>query len=143
MALYFLTELPSSLLNAPPSSIILDLPVFQNPFLRHETSVFESVPQPLALLPCDSPLSLSGTSPSCSIVSFQVCRHLVSLKARLTQTCLCRVVVCVELVSGHPRPSLFGHQCTVGVLAGTHGCATKSRMTLWQSANPCVCWLES
>ena len=43
----------------------------------------------------------------------------------------------VELVVGHPRPSLFGHRCTVGVLAGTHRCATESRVTLWQSANPC------
>ena len=39
--------------------------------------------------------------------------------------------------SGHPRPSLFGHGCTVGVLARTHRCATESRVTLWQSANPC------
>ena len=29
-------------------------------------------------------------------------------------------------LSGHPRPSLFGHRCTVGVLAGTHRCATES-----------------
>ena len=28
------------------------------------------------------------------------------------------------------------HWCTVGVLAGTHQCATESRVTLWQSANP-------
>ena len=41
----------------------------------------------------------------------------------------------MEPVVGHPRPSLFG--CTVGVLAGTHRCATESGVTLWQSANPC------
>ena len=29
----------------------------------------------------------------------------------------------VEAVVGHPRPSLFGHRCTVGVLAGTLRCA--------------------
>ena len=28
------------------------------------------------------------------------------------------------------------HRCTVCVLAGTHQCATESRMTLWQNANP-------
>ena len=45
-------------------------------------------------------------------------------------------------LSGHPRPSLSKHRCTVGVLAGTHRCATESRVTLWQSANPCFvcCW---
>ena len=26
----------------------------------------------------------------------------------------------------------------MGVLAGTHRCATEPRVTLWQSANPCV-----
>ena len=43
----------------------------------------------------------------------------------------------VEAVVGQSRPSLFGHRCSVGVLAGTHQCATESRVTLWQSANPC------
>ena len=35
------------------------------------------------------------------------------------------------------------HWCAVGVLAGTHQCATESTVTLWQSANPFICWLES
>ena len=47
------------------------------------------------------------------------------------------MVVSWRLRSGRPRPSLFGHQCTVGILAGTHRCATESKVTLWQSANPC------
>ena len=78
-------------------------------------------------------------------VSFQVCQHLDSLKARLSQDLVFVVWSFVESwsLSGHPRPSLFGHPCTVGVLAGTHQCATLSRVTLWQSANPCMCWLES
>ena len=65
------------------------------------------------------------------------------LRARLSQTCRCRVVgrrLVEAVVVGHPRPSLFGHQCTVGVLAGIYRCATESRVTLWQSTNPCcVC----
>ena len=48
--------------------------------------------------------------------------------------CRLSVVVSWRVTSGHPRPSLFGHRCTVGVLAGR---ATESRVTLWQSANPC------
>ena len=43
---------------------------------------------------------------------------------------------------GPPTAFLVRHRCTVGVLAGTHRCATESRVTLWQSANPswCGCW---
>ena len=72
-------------------------------------------------------------------VSLQVSVCTCFLKARLSQDLVCRVVCgrLVEVTSGHPRPSLFGHRCTVGVVAGTHLCATESRVTLWQSANPC------
>ena len=42
---------------------------------------------------------------------------------------------------GHPRPSLAGHRCSVGVLAGTHRCAMMPRVASRQSANPFVgCW---
>ena len=78
---------------------------------------------------------------STNFVSFQVCQNLVSLQARLSQDLVFVVssVVCrvVELVSGHRRPSLFRQRYTVGVFAGTHQCATESRVTLWQSDNPC------
>ena len=47
----------------------------------------------------------------------------------------------MEVVSGPPTAFPFGHWCTVGVLAGTHRCATESRTTLGQCANPlCACW---
>ena len=43
----------------------------------------------------------------------------------------------MKLDVGHPRPSSVEAQlCTVGVLVGTHQCATVSRMTLWQRAKP-------
>ena len=38
--------------------------------------------------------------------------------------------------SGHPRPSRVRHQCTVGVLAGTHWGDDSSRVLSHQSANP-------
>ena len=41
----------------------------------------------------------------------------------------------VELVVGHPRPSLFGHRCTVESLPGPTG------VPLWQSANPCCAFV--
>ena len=44
------------------------------------------------------------------------------------------VVVWRSFVGGH---LVVGHRCTVGVLARTHRSATESRVTLWQSANPC------
>ena len=67
-----------------------------------------------------------------------VCQHLFP-----ESTFVLRLVFVVWSVvvswslSGHPRLSLCGHQCTVGVLAGTHPCATVSRVSLWQKANPC------
>ena len=65
--------------------------------------------------------------------------HLL-LNARLSQglsvsCCRLSVVVFVELVVDHAAFPVR-HPCTVGVLAGTHRCATVSRVTLWQSANP-------
>ena len=50
--------------------------------------------------------------------------------------------VFVEVTSGHPRSSLFGQRCTVGVLGRIHRCVTEVRVTLWQSVNPswCGCW---
>ena len=72
--------------------------------------------------------------------------HLVE-KARLTQglswSC-CRLSVVglqSSLRATHGLPPQR-HWRTVGVLARTHQCATESRMTLWQSANPFLCWLE-
>ena len=86
------------------------------------------------------------------LVRFQVCDCTRFLQARLTQSLslsCCRLsgVVLVEVASGHPRASPVGHRCTVGVLAGTHRCASESRVTLGQGANPSVCrcwwWVES
>ena len=49
----------------------------------------------------------------------------------------CRFGVAREACCGPPTASPpQRHWCTVGVLVGTHQCATESRMTLWQSANP-------
>ena len=44
---------------------------------------------------------------------------------------------------GPPTAFPFGHRCTVGVLPGTHRCASESRMTLRQRANPLSSWIES
>ena len=76
-------------------------------------------------------------------VSFQVCQHKVAERTFVLRPCLsgCRLswVVSWSLCRAtHSLPPLR-HWCTVGVLAGTHQCATESRLTLWQSANPlCV-----
>ena len=48
----------------------------------------------------------------------------------LTLVCVLWSFVCSRLHGGSRAthgPSLFGHRCTVGVLAGTHRCATESR----------------
>ena len=61
--------------------------------------------------------------------------HLL-LKARLSEGLS---VSCCRLCGARCGPSTsfpVGHRCTVCVLAGTHRCATESRVTLWQSANP-------
>ena len=73
-------------------------------------------------------------------ISFQVCQHLDSLKARLSRDLVFVVwsVVVSWSLSGHPRPSLLGHRCTVGVLAGTHRCATESRVTVARHQPLCV-----
>ena len=68
------------------------------------------------------------------------------MKTRLTQGLslsggrLSGVVSRDLLRATHAFP--VGHRCTVVVLAGTHRCATESRVTLWQSAIPswCGCW---
>ncbi len=51
-------------------------------------------------------------------------------------------VVSWKLLRAHGLPP-WKHWCTVGFIAGTHQCATESKMTLWQSANPSLCCLES
>ena len=75
-------------------------------------------------------------------VSFQVCVNAwFRWKQVCLETCRCLVVVCGRLRWGCGPPTAFpvGHQCTVGVLAGSHRCPTESRVTLWQSANPSWC----
>ena len=55
----------------------------------------------------------------------------------VTKAWHCNLGLAVSVVSReacHGPPT--AHWCTVGVLTGTHQCATESRMTLWQSANP-------
>ena len=51
----------------------------------------------------------------------------------------CRSSDCGGYV-GPPTAFPVGHWCTVGVLAGTHRCATESRVTLWQKTNTFL-WL--
>ena len=69
-----------------------------------------------------------------------MCHHLVAESTPVSRL-VCRVVVgrLAEFVSGHPRPSLLGNRFTVGVLAGTHRCATDSRVTPWQAQTLVVC----
>ena len=59
---------------------------------------------------------------------------------------VCSFLLCVRVVTccraTHDLPA-YGPPCTVGVLARTHWGATESRMTLWQSVNPLLWWLES
>ena len=77
-------------------------------------------------------------------VRFQVCVNSCFLEAHLSQDLVfvvLSVVVSWSLCRAPPTAFPCGHWCTVGVLAGTHQCATESRVTLWQSANPSVCWL--
>ncbi len=70
-----------------------------------------------------------------------VCLHLFP-ETHLTQNLS---LSCGRLSSrgsyfGPPTACLHG---STGFFAGTHQCATQSRMTLWQSANPSLCCLES
>ena len=72
---------------------------------------------------------------SCKITSACL---LLLLKARLSQDLVCRLhAVAFAVHAGPPTALPVGHRCTVGVLAWTHWCATESRMTLGQCANPC------
>ena len=48
----------------------------------------------------------------------------------------------VTRLSGHPRPS-FRAPVHRGCPAWTHRCATVSRMSLWQRANPLSSWVDS
>ena len=72
-------------------------------------------------------------------VSWHVCQHLLPLKARLSQDhvfVVCSVVVSWSL-SGHHGLPCSGSGVPWMSFAGTHQCATESRVTPWQSANPC------
>ena len=62
--------------------------------------------------------------------------NLVPLKARLSQDLVCSLVVC----RGSSRGVVVGPPTAFrrrGSGVPWHRCATESRVTLWQSANPC------
>ena len=65
---------------------------------------------------------------------------LVAESTFVSRPCLscCRLhAVAFAVHAGPPTALPVGHRCTVGVLVWTHWCATESRMTLGQCANPC------
>ena len=87
---------------------------------------------------------------SCTVLVAKLCRCFVDLRFQqtgsattlVTKAWRCNLGLVVLVVSreaclGPPTASLRGGtDVWWGVLAGRRQCATESRMTLWQSANP-------
>ena len=99
-----------------------------------------------AALPTDRNHVVSGFA---NRLRYHVVSNCVSALVAGSTFVLTLVCVLWSFVGGRLRGSCVGPHTGFpvwapvyrGVLAGTHRCATVSRMTLWQSANPFLVWL--
>ena len=87
------------------------------------------------------PAPLPSKFPSVSLHLFTEMH--VCLETWSVSCCRLSVVVSWRLCRATHGLPCSGNGVPWVSLPGPHQCATESKVTQWQSANPCVCWLES
>ena len=110
------------------------------------TDISTEIPCSLIISPWESHSATRVTMLSISRLDTKLLESIMDCHCTLLKTVvrvfwLCTFCRTVDLVVGHPRPSLAGIGCTVGVLAGTYRCALMPKVASRLSANPfCGCW---